>query len=107
MARAAAYLLVLRPNVPARVLVATGRFLLVFVAAVRGLPELPFWVYLLWVPVFYKLQSWSHKIWTAAADMTEFNKKYTKGSVLFVLLLFYEVPLVLNYLVFGRNNWSA
>ena len=30
--------------------------------------------------------------------MTEFNKKYAKGRVLFVVLLFYEVPIVLNYL---------
>ena len=30
----------------------------------------------------------------------EFNKKYTKGSVLFVVLLIYEVPIVLNFLLF-------
>ncbi len=34
--------------------------------------------------------------------MTEFNKKYTKGFVLFVVLLLFEVPLLLNYLL-SRN----
>jgi hypothetical protein len=38
--------------------------------------------------------------------MTEFNRKYSKGSVLFIILLFYEVPIVLNYLVFGRKDWA-
>ena len=34
----------------------------------------------------------------------EFNKKYTKGFVLFVVLLFYESAVVLNYLVFDRKK---
>ncbi len=38
--------------------------------------------------------------------MTEFNRKYTKGYVLFVVLLIFEVPLVLNYLIFDRKNWT-
>jgi hypothetical protein len=32
--------------------------------------------------------------------MTEFNQKYPKGPTLFVVLMFYEVPTLLNYLVF-------
>ena len=99
VALAAAYLAAVAPHVPVRVLIATGLFLVVFVAAVLGLPALPFWAYLLMIPVSYKLQAWSHKVFTAERDMTEFNKKYTKGFVLFVVLLFYEVPLVLNYLL--------
>jgi hypothetical protein len=39
--------------------------------------------------------------------MTAFNRKYRKGPVLFVLLLFYELPLLLNYLLFDRKNWTA
>jgi hypothetical protein len=104
---ALAYLLVLAPNVPVRVGLATGVFLALFLAALFCLPELPFWVYLLMVPVLYKLQSWSHLVWSVGTDMTGFNKKYTKGFVLFVVLLIYEVPLVLNYLVFDRKHWTA
>jgi hypothetical protein len=107
VALAAAYLAVLVPNAPLRVLAATGAFLALFVVAVIWLPALPIWAYLVMVPVFYKLQSWSHKVFNVERDMTEFNKKFPKGRVLFVVLLFWEVPIVLNYLVFGRKNWSA
>jgi hypothetical protein len=110
IALAAAYLAVLALQIPARVLVATGLFLALFLAMFYWLPELPdwmVWVYLAMIPVFYKLQAWSHKVWRAAADMTEFDKKYPKGFVLFVILLFFEVPLVLNYLLFDRKSWTA
>ncbi len=55
----------------------------------------------------YKLQARSHKWFPVERDMTAFNKKYAKGFVLFVVLLFYEVPIALNYLVFGRKDWSV
>jgi len=107
VAMAAAYLAVMLPNLPARVTAVTALFLAIFVAAVVWLPPLPFWAYLVMIPVFYKLQAWSHKLFTVERDMTEFNKKYPKGPALFVVLLFYEVPIVLNYLLFGRKDWAA
>ncbi len=88
-------------------LVATAFFVAVLVASVvcvRVLPPWAFWVYLLPIPVFYKLQAWSHKVWNLERDMTDFNQKYRKGFVLFVVLLFYEVPIVLNYLVFNPKR---
>ena len=96
------YLAALVPNVSLRVLAATVLFLAMIFAAVVALPAPPFWIYILMIPVFYKLQSWSHKVYTVEKDMTEFNKKYSKGAVLFVVLLIYEVPIVLNYLLFDR-----
>src|SRR5262249_8874723 len=102
-----AYLAVLAPNVPPRVLAATTVFMALFVAAILWLPPLPWWAYAVMVPVFYKLQSWSHRLWNVERDMTEFNLLYPKGGVLFVVLLFYEVPIVLNYLVFDRKTWTA
>ena len=92
---------------PPRVLAVTVVFMALFLAALFWLPELPVWVYLLMIPVFYELQSLSHKVFTASCDMTEFNKKYSKGRTLFVLLLFYEIPIVLHYLAFGRKDWAA
>jgi hypothetical protein len=109
-ALAVLYFAVLVPNVPVRVLMVTAVFLALFVLSVLWVPLLPgwaFWVYLVIIPAFYKLQSWSHRVWTVERDMTEFNKKYTKGSVLFVVLLFYEIPLVLNYLVLQPGDWKA
>jgi hypothetical protein len=108
-ALAAAYLASLVPGAPVRVLAATGLFLAALVASVVFLPTLPawlFWVYLPPIPIFYKLQAYSHKVWDVARDMTEYDRKYTKGAVLFVVLLFYEVPIVLNYLVYDRKRWA-
>jgi hypothetical protein len=100
---ALAYLGALAVNVPVRVLAASVFFLATIVAVVIWLPQPPFWVYLIVIPVLYKVQSWSHRFYTIETDMTEFNKKYSKGFVLFVVLLVYEVPIVLNYLLFDRK----
>lgn len=97
------YLGVVALNVPLRVLAAAALFLGLIVAALILLPQLPFWVYLIVIPVLYEVQSWSHRFYTLETDMTEFNKKYTKGVVLFVVLLIYEVPIVLNFLLFDRK----
>jgi hypothetical protein len=105
-ALAAAYLALVAIGSPARVSVATAVFLALFVAAVLFLPELPIWVYAVMIPVCYELQALSHKVFTAATDMREFNQKYPKGFVLFIILLIYEVPLVLNFLLFDRKNWA-
>lgn len=55
------------------------------------------------IPVAYKLQAWSHRVYTLETDMTEFNQKYRKGSVLFVVLLLYEVPIIMNYFALALN----
>ena len=53
------------------------------------------------------MQNFSHKIYTRETDMTEFNLRYPKGRVLFFVLLINEVPILLNYLLFDRQNWRA
>ena len=103
---AGAYLACVAMNAPLRVSMATAGFLGLFVYAVLSVPELPIWVYLLLIPVCYKLQSWSHKLFTLEKDMTDFNLRYPKGPIMFVLLLIYEIPLSLNYFVFGMKNWT-
>lgn len=106
VALATSYLVLVAFNAPARIILATTLFLATFVAAVLWLPALPLWAYAVLVPVCYKLQAWSHRMFTAEADMTEFNKRYPKGTVLFVVLLVYEVPLLLNYLL-DRKSYAA
>jgi hypothetical protein len=101
------YLAVLAFNVPLRVLLASGVFVAAFLAMFFAVPPLPLWLALLLIPLCHLLQNWSHKIWTRERDMTAFKKKYQKGWALFVLLSFYELPLLLNYLVFDKKNWSA
>jgi hypothetical protein len=107
VAVAVPYLLLLAVNVPIHVWCATVLFLAGFIAGVLNLPQLPVWCYPIFVAVFYKLQSWSHKAFTKASDMTEFDKKYPKGFAMFCLLSIYELPVLLCYLFFGRKDWCA
>jgi hypothetical protein len=105
---AVAYLATVSMNAPAHVSLATAVFLLLFVAGVLSLPTLTGWSiagFLALIPVFYKLQSLSHRVWTVAADMSDFNKQFPPGRDLNLILLFYEVPICLNYLVFRRQDW--
>ena len=90
-------------------LVGMCRFLGLILAGVIFLPVQGYWVlaYVVLIPVLYKVQSWSHKIYTMETDMTEFNKKYSKGSVLFVVLLIYEVPIVMNFLLFDVREHAT
>ena len=93
-------------NVPLKVLSSTVLFLAAVIVLVVSLPLAPLWVYVLPIYPFYKIQVWSHKVYHEERDMTEYNKKYRKGFLLFVLLSLYEVPILLNYLAFDANNWS-
>ena len=105
---ASAYLCVVSVKSPLHVIVATALFLVALVGGVLLLPPLPVWgfpLFLILIPLGYKFQSWGHKVWTVAADMSEFNRRYPPGRDLNVVLLFYEVPICLNYLVFRRNDW--
>lgn len=107
-ALALSYLVMVAVNAPYHVVLATAGFLAVFVASIVALPRLPGWsilAFIALVPVFYKIQSWNHKIWTVAADMTDFNKQFPPGRALNLILLIYEVPICLNYLVFKRQDW--
>ena len=110
VALAASYLAVVAINAPAPISLATAVFLAVFVASVLALPGLEGgWLlaFIAMIPLFYKLQSWSHKVWTVAADMSEFNKRFPPGRTLSTILLFYEVPICLNYLLFRRRDWRS
>ncbi len=104
---AVGYLGLVALNAPIRVCVATAVFLALFLTALFWLPEFPIWVYLVMIPVCYELQSVSHKAWTVESDMTEYHKRFPKVSVLFVVLLINEVPLLLNYFMFDLKNWRA
>ena len=107
IAFAAAYLVVLLFNVPLRLLLLTGAFLTLFFALLLALPPMPFWVYLLLLYPSYKVQAWSHHVYSKASDMTELNRKYPKGPALFVLLTTYELPMQLIALVFDSQAKQA
>jgi phosphatidylglycerophosphate synthase len=105
---AGSYLAVIAINAPMHVTLATSVYLAVFVASVIALPRLPTWSilgFVAMVPIFYKIQAWGHKVWNVAADMTEFNRIFPPGGTLTIILLMYEVPICVNYLVFHREDW--
>jgi len=101
------YLAILAFNIPLRVFLVTVLFLGFVFPASSALPRLPFWCYPVMIFLLYKVQAWSHKIYTRQTDMTEFNKKYRKGITLFLLLSIYELPILLNYLFFGKKDWCT
>jgi hypothetical protein len=101
------HLAIVARNLPVRVLTAIGVFLTIIILLAVYLPSLPAWAYALAIYPLYKVQAWSHRIYTVERDMTEFNKKYRKGFGLFVLLSIYEVPILLHYLAFDSSNRPA
>jgi hypothetical protein len=110
VALAATYLALVVMNAPSHVSFAAAVFLAFFVASVLALPKLSGWWSLglfAMIPVFYKIQSWSHKIWTVAADMTKFSGQFPPGRTLSSILLIYEVPICLNYVLFRRQDWRS
>jgi hypothetical protein len=107
VALAVPYLAVLALNIPVRVFVVNVAIIALLFIAVLTLPEVPWWAYLLAVPILYKIQAWSHKVYSKEMDMTEFNQRYPKGFALFVVLSVYELPILLNYLFFGKKDWCT
>jgi hypothetical protein len=99
------YFLLLVFNVPGRVFLASVLFVAGFFGMFLWLPPLPVWFCLALIVLSHVIQNWSHKIYSKETDMSEFNKRYKKGPVLFVLLSLYELPILLNYLLFGREDW--
>ena len=101
------YSLLLAFNLPLRVLAVTLVFMAGFFALFFCLPSIPLWVSLLVFVLSHEIQQWSHKIYTVELDMTRFQQKYRKGLLLFLLLSLYELPILLNYLVFeGHRSFS-
>jgi hypothetical protein len=102
------YFVVLACNLPVRLLAVSVLGFASLLAAVFLLPPLPTWLALplsaVLIVLGHKSQAWSHRIWTEQLDMAEFTTKYKKGLALFLLLSVYELPILLNYLVFVRRH---
>jgi hypothetical protein len=102
-----AYCAFLTLNLPRRVLLACVVFVALFFGFLLALPPLPIWLCIVLVVLSHRIQNWSHKLWNKERDMMEFDRKYQKGPALFVLLSLYELPILLNYLLFGRKDWAT
>jgi len=102
-----AYFALLAFNIPSRLLLANIMFTLLLLSTYLMLPQISVWVYVVLIFVWHRFQIWNHKIYDKHREMGEFSEKYKKGPLLFVLLSIYELPILLNYLVFDRRNWTS
>jgi hypothetical protein len=102
-----AYFGLLAFNIPLRLLLANVLFIAMLLALYLALPRMSVWVYVVLIFVWHRFQIWNHKIYDKRHDMDEFEGKYRKGPQLFALLSIYELPILLNYLVFDRRSWAS
>lgn len=103
----AAYFTLLAFNIPPRLLLANVAFVMLLLSIYLLLPHVSVWVYVVLIFVWHRFQIWNHKVYDKEQHMGEFDGKYQKGPLLFLLLSIYELPILLNYLVFDRRNWTS
>lgn len=99
-----AYFAVLAFNVPLRLLLVNVACIGLLVLAALSLPEMSVWIHIGLIVFWHRFQVWNHRVYTKELDMSEFAAKYRKGPALAVLLAVYELPILLNFLVFGAAN---
>lgn len=93
-------------NMPARLSLLTALLMVVLALALYAVPLPWIWGYLILVPLFYKIQTMSHQIGGIEHDMAPFRQKYPPGAKLYSILMLYELPIVINYLFFRRQDWQ-
>ena len=99
------YLGVLLRNIPIPVFLLTFVSTIFLIAAAVATPGIPFWLHLILIPAWHRVQLLSHRHYTLHHDMSVPTQTYKKGRTLFVLLAVYELPILLQYLAFGRKDW--
>ena len=99
------YLAVLLRNIPLPIFVLTILSAIILIVAAVTTPFLPFWAHLMLIPAWHRVQLLSHRRYTLQRDISAFDSKYKKGKTLFVLLAVYELPILLQYLTYGRKDW--
>lgn len=99
------YFVVLVRNIPIPVFLLTFLSSMLLIAAAVATTGIPFWLHLLLIPAWHRVQLLSHRRYTLHHDMSAFDQVYKKGKTLFVLLAVYELPILLQYLTFGRKDW--
>jgi hypothetical protein len=70
-------------------------------AAAFLLPQSPWWLPPIVFLGLHRFQVWQHRVYSRSFDMTQFAGKYRKGPKLALLLAVYELPILLNYLLFA------
>ncbi|MHC4878328.1 MAG: hypothetical protein ACYTGL_17900 [Planctomycetota bacterium] len=99
-----AYFLVLAFNIPFLLLLVNAAVVGGLLAGFLTLPEIPVWVHIIAILALHRFQQFQHRIYNKELDMSGFTEKYRKGPALFFLLAVYELPILLNFLVFDRRK---
>lgn len=99
------YLAVLLRNIPKPVFALTVVSATFLIIAAVTTPGLPFWLHVILIPAWHRVQLLSHRYYTTQHDISPFTEKYRKGMTLFLILAIYELPILLQYLAYGRKNW--
>jgi hypothetical protein len=99
-----AYFTILAFNIPWRLLAANMLFVALLFGIYQVLPHVSVWVYLILIFFWHRFQIWNHKIYDEHHDMSDFQEKYRKGPALFFLLSVYELPILLQYLMFRSSG---
>ena len=99
------YFALLVRNIPIPVFLLTFLSSILLIAAAVATPGIPFWLHLILIPAWHRVQLLSHRRYTLHHEMSAFDHTYKKGRTLFVLLAVYELPILLQYLAFGRKDW--
>ena len=99
------YFGVLLRNIPMPVFLLTFFSSMLLITTAIATPGIPFWLHLILIPSWHRVQLLSHRRYTLHHDMSSFDQTYKKGRTLFVLLAVYELPILLQYLTFGRKDW--
>ncbi|MGC3967873.1 MAG: hypothetical protein QM775_11025 [Pirellulales bacterium] len=98
------YLVVLWRTVPASVVVLAAVVLAMLLGLAASIPDVPAWAHLLLIAAWHRFQTWNHRVYHVHHDMSEFAGKYQKGPKLFLLLAFYELPILLNFFLQFRDG---
>lgn len=98
------YLILMLRNLPRTLMLAVLLTVMTLCTAAALLLFPPWWCHLLLIPVWHRVQLWSHRVYRREEDMSRFAEKYPKGMRLFLLLSVYELPiLLLFFLKFGQK----
>ena len=100
----AVYFVILACNIPLSLLLLNFLLIGMLLLGFRALPEVPVWVHVVMLLIWHRFQVWQHRIYQQSADMSEFAGKYQKGPALFVVLAVYELPILLNFLIFDSRS---
>ena len=101
------YLAILLRNIPLMVFLLTAASALLLIVSAVATPGIPFWLHLILIPAWHRVQLLSHRRYTVHHDMSAFEQRYKKGRTLLVLLAVYELPILLQSLAFGRKDWAS